>query len=493
MHHKLCLSPTRYRLCLAIILSAASALPALADPILPTIATTNYNLTVSNSNIDGGATISTANTAAQNATVINDAMTYVSANGGGVIEIPPTAPGVATTYACGTVTIKSSVDLQIDGSTTLKNGTAGATLITNGGQNVSNFAITGSGSLDGGATKTATGNNLINITKLSDGLFSGVTIANSGHEHLVVEASNNITINGININDKGTLAANSNKYIANTDGIDYNGSAFLIENSSISDGDDDIVAKPGSNLACANITVENNTIHAGHGISVGGGTSKTISNYLVDNNTFNPFDATLANSSTINTITYGLRLKAGDTSDGDGGGLASGLTFSNNTLINVQHPIAIESFYDGGDEFPSSPVPGQDTNGVTPAYTSTPFAADANVPFWENILFSNDTITGAADAGEITGLSSNPMNIQNITFSNVSISAAKQMDLWYAQNVDLSGLTVTVPTSNAYYTGTGPTSGVYLYGINGLTVPEPSALALAAITAVPLLRRRKLA
>lgn len=485
-----------------MVFSAGSALASLVTPVVPTlpspsptpIPTTDYNLTVSNPNIDGGAVISTSNTAAQNATVINDAMTYVSSQGGGVIEIPPTSPGTATTYSSSAITVQSNIDFQIDGSTTLQAGVTGGTLLISGGNAVSNFELSGSGSLSGGAPKSATGDNLVDITKLSYGTFTGVTIANSGQEHLVVEASNNITINDININDKGTLAANNNKYVANTDGIDYNGTNFLIENSTISDGDDDIVAKSGGNLACSEITVENNTIHAGHGISVGGGTSKTLNDYLVTANVFNPLDPTLTGSGTINTISYGLRLKAGDVSGGDAGGLANNLTFSNNTLTNVQNPIAIESFYNGGDIFPSSPIPGQDTKGASPAYTSPlTSASGGNIPYWENVLFSGDTITGASNAGLITGLSFSPANIQDLEFLNTSIQASSQMDLWYAANVDLSGLTVVVPTSNAYFIPTAqePVSGVYLYGVTGMVVPEPSMMALGAVGIVGLIARRR--
>jgi hypothetical protein len=382
----------------------------------------------------------------------------------------------------------------VDASTTLLAGTTGGTLLTSNGSAFSNFELSGSGSLSGGAPKSATGDDLVDFHNLSYGTFTGVTIANSGLEHLVVEACNNITINGITINDKATLAANNNQYVGNTDGIDYNGSNFLIENNTISDGDDDIVCKPGSNNACAEITVENNTIHAGHGISVGGGTSKTLTDYLITGNTFNPIDPSLTGSGTINTITYGLRLKAGDVTGGNAGGLANNLTFSNNTLTNVQTPIAIESFYNGSDLFPTSPIPGQDTHGATPAYTSPLTAASGgNIPYWENVLFSGDTITGATNAGLITGLSFTPANIQNLEFSNTTIQAASQMDLWYAANVDLSGLTVVVPPTNAYFIPTTqePVSGVYLYGVSGVIVPEPSMMALGMAGVAGLIARRR--
>jgi polygalacturonase len=456
--------------------SAASAVAAVSPvvpklPAPPTIPSTNYNLTVPNQSIYNGEVIKVSNSAEENAEVINAAIVYVSAHGGGVIEIAPTKPGKETIYLTNAIKIGSNVDLKIDANTTLKDGTPGATLLSSpSGTNVSDFALTGGGSIDGAATTTLSRFNLVNIRNLSRGLFKGVTVANSAHEHLVIESCSDITIDGVNINDRGTLAANDNRYLPNTDGIDYNGSRFLIQNCTLSDGDDDIVAKSGAGLACSDFTIKNNTIHAGHGISVGGGTSKTLTNYLVTGNKFDPADPTLPNSTHINFISYGLRLKAGDIKNISGGGLATNITFSDNTLVNVRSPIIIESFYNGRDVIPTSPIPGKDTRGAKPAYTTTPFAADAYVPIWQNVLFVNDTATGAANAGIIVGLSCAPPNIRNLQFSNVSISANNEMHLWYAQNVDLSGLKVTVPSSNHYYSAQ-PTSGIYQYGISGPTAP----------------------
>jgi hypothetical protein len=460
-----------------IVVSVGSpALGALVTPVVPklpvqpTIASTKYNLTMPNPSIYNGEVIKVSNSAEENAEVINAAMVYVSTHGGGVVEIAPTAPGTATVYLTDAIKIASNVDLKIDANTTLKDGTPGATLLTSKGSSATDFALTGAGSIDGAATTRISRGNLVDIRNLNRGLFSGVTIANSGHEHHDIESCSDITIDGVTINDRGTLAANHNRYLPNTDGIDYNGSRFLIQNCTISDGDDDIVAKPGSGLACADFTVKNNTIHAGHGISVGGQVSKTLTNYLVSGNTFDPFDPTLPNSKRINTIAEALRLKAGCRKNIDGG-FGTNITFSDNKMTDVRHSIIIESFYNGGDTIPTSPIPGQDKRGAMPAYTSAPFVADKSVPVWENVLFLNDTVTGAADAGIIVGLSCTPPNIRNLQFLNVSISAAREMHLWYASNVDLSGLKVTVPTSNAYYSTTQPTSGIYLYGISGPTAP----------------------
>ncbi len=319
------------------------------------------------------------------------------------------------------------------------------------------------------------GNKLVNITKTTDLEVTGVSIENAGNEHLVIETSNNVTINDITIADPGTLAANNGKYISNTDGIDFNGNNFLIENSTVSDGDDDIVAKSGSG-AVNNVVIENDIIGAGHGISIGGGTVDGLSNMTVNNCTFNG-------------TTNGLRIKAEDAGGTDGGGGATlplkNVTYSNITMTNVTNPIIIESFYNGNDIFPDSP-----TNSTY--YPATPKTADSTTPFYENITYSNITVTGSANAGIINGLNTNPLSINGLTFNNVNISASQYMEMWYGTNINLSGLKVTVPDTDPYYTAT-PTSGVWEYGLTNVTVPEPGtfSLALLAIGGMAIRRPRR--
>ena len=158
--------------------------------------------------------------------------------------------------------------------------------------------ISGSGIIDGGATTTAGGSNLVDIRGVNTLAILGVQIQNAGHEHLVPINDNNVTISGITISDPGTLAANGGRYLANTDAIDYAGNNFLIKNCNISCGDDDIVAKPASN-AVSNVVITNCTIGAGHGISVGGGVAQGVTNMLVSKITMNGTD-------------NGLRVKAAD-------------------------------------------------------------------------------------------------------------------------------------------------------------------------------------
>jgi len=452
---------------------AAAASSAWADvpvilptaPTLPTFGSTVYNVTVSNPNINGGTAASTGTT--NNATAINAYITYCSNNGGGTVEVP------TGLFKTGTLTLKSNVNLQVDSGATLQTSSAGATLITTSGSGLHDMGITGSGILDGNAS-SATGNNLISVQNINRLLISGVTIENAGHEHLVPEKDTNVTISGININDHNSIINTSNSthtYLVNTDGIDYSGSNFLIQGCNIADGDDDIVAKPAS-TACNNIVINNCTIYSGHGISIGGGTAAGVSNMIVANCTFNPTGIG-ATDPTKNSVTYGLRMKAEDGNDpnqtqsGDvGGGVGHPLKnvkYININMTNVQNPIAIESFYDGGDTFADSP---NDTafytygpTGTAARDVSNPNDSTMNqAPLWQNISYENVTATGGTHILRINGLNetTDPVNrpyanaIDGLSFSNVKLTGTSQMQLWYGANIDLSGLTVTGTTESLY-------------------------------------------
>jgi autotransporter-associated beta strand protein len=376
---------------------------------LPTFANNVYNVTVANPSINGGVAASTGSS--DNSTALNAYISYCSAHGGGTVQIP------AGTFDSNTITMLSNVNLQLASGSVLYNATPANTLIQTSGS-ASNMEISGSGIINGAAT-TSTGNNklvyLQNVTTLE---ITGVSIENAAQEHLGVENDSNVTINNITIADPGTLAANGNNYLSNTDGIDYSGSNFTIENSSINDGDDDIVAKTASTY-CSNILITNDTIGAGHGISVGGGSAAGLKNMTVSNITFNG-------------TTDGLRLKAQDASGDDAGGgtlhPVSNVLYSNIVMTNVEDPIVIDSFYDGGNNFPSSP-------------TQTNKAVDSTTPMWENIGFSNISITGSSSGALIYDLDTTPQNLQGLSFSNVSLNSNSASKMWWGTNVNLSGLT----------------------------------------------------
>ena len=274
-------------LLVAVAALATSLASAFADPPLPVFGPAVYDVTHSNPSINGGILASIGSS--DNATAINAFISYCSSHGGGTVEVPSGA------FLSGTVLMQSNVNLQIDSGGILRNTSINNTLITSSG-NTSNMQISGSGIIDGNATTATSNANLVQLKNVTTLAIVGVTIENAAHEHLVPENDANVTINGVTIKDPGTLAANQNAYLANTDGIDYSGSNFLINNCNISCGDDNIVAKPAG-TACNNIKIIGCSIGAGHGISVGGGSASGLSNMTVSNCTFNGTD-------------NGLRLKA---------------------------------------------------------------------------------------------------------------------------------------------------------------------------------------
>jgi polygalacturonase len=225
------------------------------------------------------------------------------------------------------------------------------------------------------------------------------------------------------------------------------------------------------------VVINNDSIGAGHGISIGGGSAKGLSNMLVENTTFN---------GTQN----GVRIKAEDAAGGDaGGGVAdpvSNVTYENLTMTNVGNPIIIDSFYNGQNNFPTSPT-------EAGFYPATPTAQDSTTPDISNILFKNIVATGSSNGGMIYGLNTSPDSLSNLKFVNVSISATSNMDFWYASEVTDDGLTVDVlgpdPFANSIIPGTFISNVTFV-------VPLPAAAwmglpVLAMLGGLHFLRRRK--
>jgi polygalacturonase len=396
----------------------------LNAPILPTIPTGSGHLfeATSYGAVGDGTT--------DNTTAIQDAITACNAAGGGTVELT----AAAGDYECGVINMESNVNLQIDSGAVLQ-ATAGLVasvwIKVNG---ITNWEISGLGSgstmgtLDGHSGGAAGNLNMININGSTIGLIQNLNVDNSPHEHIQCGAGlvNNVTINGVDIDTSATAA--------NTDGIDPAGQNWLIENCTISDGDDDIAVKP-ENQYCANIDIQNCTILAGHGISVGGETNAGLNNMTVNNVTFNG-------------TTNGLRLKA----DRGNGGLVENVSYSNITMTGVEYPILIDSYYNQNNDFPTDP------------YTDTGSAVNATTPIWENISFTNITSTDSASnsvAAAIYGLPEAP--IENMSFTNVNITANTGMQIEHVRNTTFSANSVITVTS-----------GNDLIGAAGNTYPTPA-------------------
>lgn len=443
-------------------------------PTLPVFGTNSYNVTVPNPLINGGSIASTNNSTTDNASAINAYIRYCSTNGGGTVTIP------AGNYNSGLITLRSNVDLYLASNAVLQAASYNSQLIA--GSSITNFAITGSGALDGGATTTAGSVNLVILANVNTALLQGISIQNAGHEHVNLNGAFNMTVDGITINDGNTLAANGGNYLPNTDGIDYYGSNIFFKNCSVADGDDDIVAKPLYG-AVANVTITNCTATAGHGFGIGGGLLYGAQYFLVTD-------------SALYATAYGLRIKAQDNPTSDQGGLVSNVVYRNMLISNVSRPLVLESYYDGGDNYPSSPT---DQSVYTTTFTT--FTSGSNTyyntyyssfrrtntpytPTFKNISYINVTVTNAYYGGDFEGMYLTQPNINGLTFSNVSIQATNStygpMRLWHATNVTASNLRITVPSSSTYYNAS-PIKGAWTNDVGNLTVTTNS-LETASIT-----------
>jgi autotransporter-associated beta strand protein len=408
---------------LVILATALSALPAAASVDQPVIPSASFTVPMAT----GNATTDTANLSAT--------ITAAKNAGGGTVVVP------TGTYLSNKLTLSSGINLQLSSGAIIQNNSPSSTLIT-ASSGSHDLEISGSGTIDGHATATSS-NNLVSIQNVNRLLITGVTIANSSHEHLVVEADANVTLDGVHISDNYTIAQTGG-YLSNTDGIDFSGSHFLIQNCNVNAGDDDICAKPG-NTATSDVTITNSTIGAGHGISVGGQTNLGLNGMTVSHITFNGTD-------------NGLRLKAGK---GQGGNVTN-VSYSDITMTGVAHPIIINSWYQTGDRYGSAQVSGSALHNVTNPGETTVVVDQGNntdlYPFFDNITYSNITATGGTEnVAIIYGLDSTPAdpsdpprNIDNISFSHVNLSGSYGADIYYASNLDTSGLSVSATGGNAF-------------------------------------------
>ncbi len=421
----------------AVILTSGIGVASvvLASPPLPNISSKVFSVGAYGADANGTTVDTGAIQAAINAAAANP--------GGGIVELGASA-GTSSIYLSGALALKSNVDLQIDSGVTLQmlpkaDYTSGTTPFISA-NNITNAEVTGGGVIDGqGSTWWGDAASqrpfLLDFQNSSTLAFTGVTLLNSPMENLAFNNTNNVTVNGI------TVSAPADS--PNTDGIDPAGYNYLIENSNISTGDDDIAVKP-QNSPVSNIVITHDTIESGHGISVGGETNDGLNGMTVSHITF---------SGTTN----GLRLKAGI----GNGGLVENITYSDISMQNVANPIYITSYYqNGGDHSPSNPA-----SVISEPLTST-------TPIWKNITFSDITATGAEKAGLIYGLPQAP--VQNVTLDDVSISAQQSFDIYYAQNTVLS-----------YGTNPQSLSGLVTYDAP-ISTPEPASGCLFCILIVSL-------
>jgi len=437
----------------SVALSLSFAIPALAAPALPAIPPGTTNITAFGAVGDGVMT---------NTTAIQNAINAAAASGIGTVEIPP------GTFLSGPLTMKSSLNLQIDAGALLRmlpygQYPGGVTSPPNfiSGSSLHDVEISGSGAIDGQGlpwwqiSETNSAANrpvMVNFSACTRVLIQNATFSNSPSPHLVVKGrAGNVTIQGVSILAPSSGAAVNPSH--NTDAIDLAETNCLIQNCYISVGDDNVAIGSSASVS-ADILITNCVFGYGHGVSIGSFTSGGVSNLTVLNCSFTNTD-------------QGIRIK----SDRDRGGVVQNLLYANLTMTNVMYPILIYCSYTNTDAIYKS------VNNLTPGIAATypSNAVTGTTPAYRNITLSN--ITGTSQSGRMAGLiwGLPEKLITNITLTGVKISGSKTFGVYYSQGIIFADSQITVPANlnaisfyNAQisFTNSAPANLVTLDGVS---------------------------
>ncbi len=417
------------RFCAVLFLTFRGSL-ANASPDLPVISNQTFAVT----NAAYGAL---GNGTTNNAAAIQKAINDASTNGGGTVLIP--ANGTLSSYLSGPVTLASGINFQIDTNATLKMLPFGS-YPTNGtipnfisGSSLHDVELSGSGTIDGQATTGTPGwwdgratslrPLMISLSGCQRVLIQNLHLKNPPKMHIGFGGTGgNITIQGITINTPVS---------PNTDGIDLSGTNCLVQNCSISDGDDNIAFSPTTGTFDSNILVTNCSFGIGHGVSIGSNTAGGLSNLTVTSCTYNGTD-------------YGIRMKSDNnttnTSLNGRGGTAQYLVYSNLTMTNIQKgAIVIYSYYNEVGT-PSS---------VSPATAAGESVGTTNIPVWRNITISN--VTASVVSGGISGIiwGRTEMVISNVTLAEVSLAGSRPFDIYNARAIQIVDSQFNISGTNA--------------------------------------------
>ncbi|HHX60924.1 MAG TPA: hypothetical protein GX707_09460 [Epulopiscium sp.] len=333
--------------------------------------------------------------------------------GGGTVLIP------AGKFLTGAIELKSNINLHVDAGAFLifsndKNEYPmitsrweGATRSVHAacvyGQNLTNIAVTGKGTLDGqgkvwwdgrAADREYPRPKLISFDYCTDVLIDGVKLINSPFWTVNPICCENVTVNNVSILNPPNSP--------NTDGINPESCNNVhISNCHIDVGDDCIAIKAGTEdadqmIPCTNITITNCTMVHGHGgVVIGSEMSGDVKNVVISNCIFEGTDR-------------GIRFK----SRRGRGGVVEDIRVNNVIMKDVVSPFIMNLFYFCG--------PRGDEKYV---WDKNHYPVTNETPSFRRIHFSNITATEVrASAGFIYGLPE--MFVEDVSFDNVQILMA---------------------------------------------------------------------
>ncbi|CAO2203610.1 unnamed protein product [Urochloa humidicola] len=238
---------------------------------------------------------------------------------------------------------KGAITVQLDGTLLGSNDLAKYTASWIEVSHVENFAITGTGTLDGQGTGVYTKSktdckampNTLVLFHVTNGTVSGIRFLNSKFFHINIDTSEDITVKDVSI----TAPADAE----NTDGVHVGASSKVsVSNATIGTGDDCVSIGSGS----SGVTVSGIVCGPGQGISVG-----CLGRYKDEKDVT---DVTVRDC-VLRHTTNGVRIKSYE--DAESVLTASNLTFENIKMEEVANPIIINQYY-----CPEKVCPGKQSN-----------------------------------------------------------------------------------------------------------------------------------
>jgi len=170
---------------------------------------------------------------------------------------------------------------------------------------------------------------LIQATGADNLTVYDITLTDAAKQHLYYKNGGGLVVWGLRIDTVDTAL--------NTDGIDFDSSAYgTVRDSSIQDGDD-CIAMQTNNANDAHITFSHNQCFGTHGISIGSETTFGLEDILVEHNSISGVDA----NGTESSIAAGLRIK----SYAGVGGKVTDVVYRDTAMTRLMFPIDIDPFY----------------------------------------------------------------------------------------------------------------------------------------------------